>query len=212
MTAATTVLMNPSRCDGASPAETTTPKRGPRRSSTDHAAQAVQPFQRKRPAVAPQDASKAIPGGTKTTNAPAAWPASGPVKPRMSVDPTSDPGGRNGTINAAAAVHWADPNGPPVSLLCPELRMQPSPQAAAAQRQTADAPAPAQAPRTTPGDPLSRRWPRTGPAATANPPAAHGPHLADRGTTAPASTTEPVASPTADPARQPGVGGLQRSQ
>ena len=216
MTAVTTVLMNPSRCDAASPAETMRSKTGPKRSSTGHAAPAVPPFLRKPPVVAPQDLIKAIPAGSKTTNAPVAWLASAPEKPGMNDVPTSAPDGRIETNNAAAAVRWGGLSVLPANPLPQEQRMPPSPPAAVQRRavryRTGDAQAPIPVPRATPGDPRNSHWPRTGPAATANPPAAHGPPPADRGTTAPASTTEPVVSPAADPARQSGAGGLQRPQ
>ena len=187
----------------------------PKRSSTGRAAPAVPPFLRKPPAVAPQTVIKAIPAGTKTTSAPAAWLASVPAKPGMSDVPTLAPDGRIERNNAVAAVPWGGLSVLPANALLQEPRMPPSPPAAVQRRavrpRTGDAPAPTRTPRATPGDPLSRPWRRTGPAATANPPAAHGLRPADHGTTAPASTTEPVASSAADPARQPGAGGLQRS-
>ena len=216
MTAVTTVLMNLNQCDAASPAAMMTLKTGPKKSSTGRVAPAVPPFLRKPPAVAPQDLIKAIPAGSKTMNAPAAWLASAPAKPRMNDAPTLAPEGRIETNNAAAAVRWGALSVLPANPLPQEQKMPPSPPAAFQRRavrlRTGGAPAPMRVPRVTPDDPRNRHWLRTGPAVTANPPAAHGPRPADRGTTAPASTTEPVASPAADPARQCGAGGLQRSQ
>ena len=215
MTAVTTVLMSPSRCGGASQAVTMTPKNGRKRSSTDRTAPAVPPFLRKPPVVAQQTVIRAIPAGTKTTSAPAAWLASAPAKPGKSNVLTLAPGERIERNNAAAAVPWGGLSVLQANALLQEPRMPPSPPAAVQRRavrpRTGDAPAPTRTPRATPGDPLSRPWRRTGPAATANPLAAHGPRPADHGTTAHASTTEPVASLAADPARQPGAGGLQRS-
>lgn len=210
MTAVTTVLMNPSRCCGASPAATMTPKTGLKKSSTGRDAPAVPPFLKKPPAVAPQTVIKAVPAGSKTTSAPTAWLASAPAKPGMSHVPTLAPGERIERNNAAAAGPWGGLSVLPAHPPLQEPRMPPSPPAGVRPR-TGDAPAPTRVPRATPGDPLKRPWPRTGPAATANPPAAHGPRPADRGITAPASTTKPVASLAADPARQPDAGGLQRS-
>jgi hypothetical protein len=138
-----------------------------------------------------------------------------PGKPAMNDVPTLAPDGRIERNNAAAAVPWGGLSVLPANALPQEPRMPPSPQAAVQHRavrpRTGDAPAPTRVPQATPGDLSNRPWRRTGPAATANPPAAHGLRPADRGTTAPASTTEPVASSAADPARQPGAGGLQRS-
>ena len=216
MTAVTTVLMSTSRVGGASQAATMTPKNGLKRSSTGRAAPAAPPFLRKPPAVDRQTVIRAIPAGTKTTSAPAAWLASAPAKPGMNDAPTLAPDGRIETNNAAAAVPWGGLSVLPANALLQEPRMPPSPPAAVQRRavrpRTGEAPAPTRTPRATPGDLPNRPLPRTDPAATANPPAAHGPRPADRGTTAPASTTEPVASSAADPARQPGAGGLQRSQ
>ena len=216
MTAVTTVLMSPSRCGDVSQAVTMTPKNSLKRSFTGRAAPAVPPFLRKLPAVAPQTVIRAIPAGTKTTRAPAAWLASVPGKPRMNDGPTSAPDERIERSNAAAAVPWGALSVLPAHPLPQEPKMPPSPPAAVQRRAvrpgTRDAPAPTRVPRATPGDLPNRPLPRTGRAATANPPAAHGLLPADRGTTAPASTTEPVASLVADPACQPGAGGLQRSQ
>ena len=215
MTAVTTVLMSPSRCGGASQAVTMTPKNGPKRSSTGRAAPAVPPFLRKPPAVARQTVIRAIQAGSKTMSAPAAWLVSALEKPGMSDVPTLAPDGRIETNNAAAAVPWGGLSVLPANALLQEPRMPPSPPAAvqrrAVPRRTGDAPALTRVPRATPGDLPNRPLPQTGPAATASPPAAHGLRPADRGTTAPASTTERVASSAADPARQPGAGGLQRS-
>ena len=215
MTADTTVLMSPSRCGGASQAVTMTPKNVLKRSSTGRAAPAVPPFLRKPPAVAPQTVIKAIPTGTKTTSAPAAWLASVPAKPGMSDVLTLAPGERIERNNAVAAVPWGGLSVLPANALLQEPRMPPLPPAAVQRRavrpRTGDAPAPTRTPRATPGDLPNHLLPRTVPAATANPPAAHGLRPADHGTTAPASTTEPVASSAADPARQPCAGGLQRS-
>ena len=218
MTAVTTVLMSPSRCGGASQAVKMTPKNGLKRSSTGRAAPAVPPFLRKPPAVARRTVIRAIPAGPKTTSAPAAWLDSVPAKPGMSDVPTLAPDGRIERNNAVAAVPCVPWGGLSVLQAHPlpqEPRMPPSPPAAVQRRavrpRTGDAPEPTRTSRATPGDPLSRPWRRTGPAATANPPAAHGLRPADRGTTAPASTTEPVASSAADPARQPGADWLQRS-
>ena len=216
MTAVTTVLMSPSRCGGASQAVTMTPKNGRKRTSTDRAAPAVPPFLRKPPAVAPQTVIRAIPAGNKTKSAPAAWLAFVPEKPGMNDAPTLAPDGRIETNNAAAAVPWGGLSVLPANALLQEPRMPPLPPAAVQRRavrpRTGDAPAPTRTPRATPGDLQNRPLPRTDPAATANPLAAHDLSPADRGTTATASTTEPVASPAADPAHQPGAGGLQRSQ
>ena len=215
MTAVTTVLISPSRCGGAFQAVTMTPKNGLKRSSTGRAAPAVPLFLRKPPAVAPRTVIKAIPAGSKTTSAPAAWLAFAPAKPGMKDVPTLAPDVRIEMNNAAAAVPWGALSVLPANALLQEPRMPPSPQAAVQRRvvphRTGDAPAPTLTPRATPGDLPNRPLPRTGPAATANPPGAHGPRPADRGTTAPALTTEPVASSAADPACQPGAGGLQRS-
>ena len=216
MTAVTTVLMSPSRCGGASQAVTMTPRNGLKRSFTGRAAPAALPFLRKPPAVARQTAIRAIPAGTKTTSAPAAWLASAPAKPGMNDAPTLAPGERIERNNDVAAGPWGALSVLPANALLQEPRMPPSPQAAVQRRvvphRTGDAPALTRTPRATPGDLVNRQSPRTGPAATANPPGAHGPRPAVRGTTAPASTTEPVASSAADPARQPGAGGLQWSQ
>lgn len=212
MTAATTALMNPNRCGGASPAATTTPKAGPRRSSTGRAAPAVPPSLKKQPAGAPQDATKLSPAGIKTTtSAPVAWLASGLGKLGMSDVPTLAPDERNGTTNAAAA---GPLDAQSVLLANPHVQVLKMPLSApaAVQRQTEAAPAPPRAPRATPGVPPNRHWPPTAPAATANPPAAHARPPADLGTTAPGSTTESIATPAADPAHQPGAGGLQRQE
>ena len=216
MTAVMTVLMSPGRCGDASRAVTVTPKNGLERSSTGRAAPAVPPFLRKPPAVAPQTVIREIPAGNKTTSAPDAWLASVPEKPGMNDVPTLAPDAQNEKNNAAAAVPWGGLSVLPAHPLRQEPKMSPLPPAAVQRRavrpRTRDAPAPTRVPRPTTGDLPSRPLPQTGPAATANPPAAHGPRPADRGTTAPASTTEPVASLVADPACQPGAGGLQRSQ
>ena len=211
MTAATTVLMNRNRCGVASPAAMMTPKIDQKKSSTVRAAPAVQPSLKKPPAVAPQGATKPIRAGIKTTtNAPAAWRASGPAKPRVSVVPTLDRDVRNGMTSAAAVAPRGDLSVLRANPHHPVLKMRLS-APAAVQRRTGDAPARMQAPRATPDVPPNRHWPRTAPAATANPPAAHGRPREDHGTTAPASTTEPIASLAADPAHQPGAGGLQQS-
>ena len=213
MRAVTTVLMSPSRCGGASQAVTMTPKNVLKRSSTGRDAPAVPPFLRKQPAVAPQTMIKVIPAGNKTTSAPAAWLASELAKPGMSDVSTLAPGEPIERSNAVAAVQWGGPSVLPVHPPPQGPRMQPSRPAAVQRRavrpRTGDAPASTRVPQATPGDPLSRPWPRSGPAATANLLAAHGPRPAHHGTTAPASTTEQVASSAAHPARQPGAGGLQ---
>ena len=217
MTAATTALMNPNPCGDASPAGTMTPKSGPRRSFTGRAAPAVPLSQKQQPADAPQDATKPSRAGIKTTmSAPAAWPVSGLEKPGMSDVPTLDPDGQSGTTNAAAVAPWGGLSVLPAHPPLQEQRMQPLPPAAVQRRavrpRPGNAPAPTRAPRATPGVPPKRHSPPTAPAATANPHAVHVHPLADHGTTAPASTTEPVASPAADPAHQPGAGGLQRPE
>ena len=218
---ATTVSMNPSRCGGVSPAATTTLKSDLKRSSTVRAAPAVPRSQRRRQAGAPPDATKLMPTGTKTTSVPAAWLASGPGKPGKSVGPTSAPDAASGTINAAAAAPWDGLSALQENPPHPQLKTLLSPPAAiqrqTVQRQTAqhpaeDAPAPIRAPQATPDVRPKRPWRRIAPTATASLPAAHGRPPADHGTTAPASTTEAVASSAADPPHQCGAGGLQRSQ
>ena len=215
MTAVTTVLMDPSHCGVAFQAVTMKPKNGLKSSSTGRAGLAVQQFLRKQPAVAQQTVIKEIPAGNKTTSAPAAWLASALAKSGMNNAPTLAPDGRIERNNVAAAVPWGGLSVLPANAPHQEQKMPPSPPAAVQHRgvrpRTGDAPAPTRVQPATPGDPLNRPWPRTGRAATANPPAAHGLRPTHRETTAPASTTEPVASSAAYPARQPGAGGLQQS-
>ena len=211
MTEATTVLMNPNLCGGDFLAATLTQKNGPRKSFTGRAESAVLPFLRKPLAVAPRDETKAIPAGNKTTNGPAAWPASGQVRLAMSVVPTLAQDGRIETKNAVAADPWdvlSVLQGNPLPRL---QKMPPSPQAAV-QRRTVAAAALTRVPLATPGVPPHNQWPQTALTATANLPAARGHPPADRGTTILALTTEPIASPAAHPACQPGTDGLHRSQ